>query len=735
MDRRASNRVVALGRAGRRRADRVGPLMHCMFVTLIGLIATPSARAAAEAAGFADAAMKHESPAAPSVGTPVCPFEDAAHCQGMESGNGYESIDRARGRRIADDFRPATDTISRVCWFPCFLGGDQYFGPWFECSGNTGGTPPPDDFVAVFYEDEMGLPGLPVAGQPPGGYSLIPDDKLPADGGMGNNRCWRYTAPFDPPLSVTPGNCYWMEITGVGEDQAEGYCEVYHANSLDGNGWSYSDNDGAYSLNDLFMIDLSWCLDGGIAGATNPPISLDGGCGDSMPTACCVAGPTGPICNDGTYRDCVGTPSAPTWPQPVPFLYSSCGEVGECPRPANDNCADAFPVCTDMVADPDVGHCAGNPWWVPWREACSISQQDCYFAPGGDFCVPYADGQDSFRCWVETDNRLATTDGPVNPAPNCPGASFQADVWYTFTPPCTGTLVLFFCSPPFENWFDAYLQVFSTQSPFDTCPCPASTTSSLGCADILCGHIDYGFETRVAYQSCVLIRLGGYSPSGTLPGANQQKSAFDLGMFCDPLSGVVAVAGSLNYAKNRYLTFTPNNPASDVALRVRKTTPPTGDCWVTAPDANGLARCGSSPFYRQWPESVIHVGDCAIVPDATYELAATLEGVVFSDPLIVSTVPRPEPKFWGDTVGAFESGAWTAPNGVVNTNDFLAALQKFQNLPTAPHVTVTDVQSVSSTDPCLNRVTNIADVFILIQAFQGNAYPFTTDPASCPPCP
>ena len=53
----------------------------------------------------------------------------------------------------------------------------------------------------------------------------------------------------------------------------------------------------------------------------------------------------------------------------------------------------------------------------------------------------------------------------------------------------------------------------------------------------------------------------------------------------------------------------------------------------------------------------------------------------------------------------------------------------------SPHVTVVDVQSVSAIDPCLNRQTNIADVFILIQAFQGNNYPFTVNPASCQACP
>ncbi len=190
-----------------------------------------------------------------------------------------------------------------------------------------------------------------------------------------------------------------------------------------------------------------------------------------------------------------------------------------------------------------------------------------------------------------------------------------------------------------------------------------------------------------------------------------------------------------NVLKNRYVSFAPNN-ATPVAFRLVKTTAPGVIRWVGAPDVNGLAPVTAAPVVRIWSEPVVHVGDCPIVPDAAYELRASSDGgTSLSPPLVVNTIARPEPKFWGDTVGSFDGLQWSAPNGIVNTNDFIAALQKFQNLPTAPHVSVVDIQSVSSIDPCLNRITNIADVFLLIQAFQGNMYPFTTNPAACPPCP
>lgn len=190
--------------------------------------------------------------------------------------------------------------------------------------------------------------------------------------------------------------------------------------------------------------------------------------------------------------------------------------------------------------------------------------------------------------------------------------------------------------------------------------------------------------------------------------------------------------------KNRYISFTPNNGAAPVRFQVTKLTAPTPGVigWVGNPDGNGIAKVEPAmPALRVWNEPVIHVGDCEIVPVAQYEIRAS-EGTGFSPPLLVSTIDLPSGgKPWGDTVGSFTGTEWTPPNGIVSVNDYLAALQKFQNLPSAPHLTVCDVQAVSTTDPCINRLVGIADVFLLVKASQGEAYPFITDPAACPPCP
>ncbi len=666
---------------------------------------------------------------------PICEIEDQAHCQLSATGNFIHPSDRTIGRRIADDFRPDSNTISRLCWFPCYVG-DDLAGGSFECSGNTGGTPPPDDFIAVFYEDDMGIP----SNTPLATYNLVPDGKLPSDGGVGNSRCWRYTAPLTPALAVTPGECYWMEITGAGETQGSGYCTVFVVDTQDGNNRSVRDSNGIWEISDQQTVDIAWCLDSGIQGASNPPVSQDGGCGN-INGACCSATSSGPVCSDSNYLSCVGTPSVPK--PGVFFPFETCGSF-TCPEHDNDDCIDATPVCVGAVSDANLGQCSGNPTFNPPQpgEACSLSGQDCFW-PGAT-CVPRTAGTDAYRCMdVPTDNRLATTDGPNTQGTGCFGSgtnSFQADVWYSYTAPCTGSLTIRACN---DANYDMMMAIYGTHNPATSCAglCPVNNTMPLRfCDDDFCpgSSTTSGVWAQVTKDACYMIRVGGWSNAGNPSDAGRGVSAMDIGLLCDPVPDVnpaVTPPPPHHGPKNRYVSFAPNNGATPVKFKVMKGATQIG--WVGNPNSQALAMVVTAdPGLRVWPEPVIHLGDCEIGPVvADYAIIAT-DGSLDAAPLVVPTIALPSGgKFWGDTVGSFDGVAWTIPNNIVNANDFLAALQKFQNLPTAPHISWVDVQAVSSIDPCLNYITNIADVFLLLQAFQGNNYPFAsfrTTPASCP---
>ena len=95
----------------------------------------------------------------------------------------------------------------------------------------------------------------------------------------------------------------------------------------------------------------------------------------------------------------------------------------------------------------------------------------------------------------------------------------------------------------------------------------------------------------------------------------------------------------------------------------------------------------------------------------------------------MGTILRPGANWWGDTVGFFNGTEWSPPNGTTNIDDAVAGIKTFQGGPFVPpgpvppgnmaHLSVPDVEPGN-----INMVVNIADVFLVVLAFQGNPYPF-----------
>jgi len=230
--------------------------------------------------------------------------------------------------------------------------------------------------------------------------------------------------------------------------------------------------------------------------------------------------------------------------------------------------------------------------------------------------------------------------------------------------------------------------------------------------------------------------------------ANQDQFDFDndgIGDLCDecPFSPVIpcpVVPTGGPY--NRYVAFSPGNDPTIRAYRVDKIDSgplggPAGSCWVAAPNAMANAQCVSGPVFRQWPETTVFVGDCEIVPVAVYEIRATSDNVVFSAPLVVSTIAEPVLNFkkWGDVVGFNNGMEWTPPNRFTNVQDVVAVLANIQGVANRPAFQAVNLEAISSADPCLNDFVNTADVFIIVKAAAGDMYPFTTNPVTCPVCP
>jgi len=175
---------------------------------------------------------------------------------------------------------------------------------------------------------------------------------------------------------------------------------------------------------------------------------------------------------------------------------------------------------------------------------------------------------------------------------------------------------------------------------------------------------------------------------------------------------------------------------------------------------------------------VIHVGDCEIVPQASYGIRAVdLDTGAESEELIVSTIPRPAHgvyAWWADTVSwkanfcnnGLPSGTtcvtdadcggtpgscvlgWGPPNGFTAVDDILATLSVFSAFgpnPVSPvgagPMATPEVADITWADTGRNvlywysnsvpdSLSNMSDVQQIGLAFQGWPYPFY-DPADC----
>ena len=159
-----------------------------------------------------------------------------------------------------------------------------------------------------------------------------------------------------------------------------------------------------------------------------------------------------------------------------------------------------------------------------------------------------------------------------------------------------------------------------------------------------------------------------------------------------------------------------------------------------------IARVDTSPVFRLWPETTVHVGDCEIIPVATYEIQATGDGINFSAPLVIGTILLPElsPGFfagYGDVAEAPIAGQYQPPGQIGNVVDIGCYVNTVQNYPSASpsrvwaHKTWPDLAGLGVGSPP-NYILNAADLQAITQGLQDAKWldnPGHTYPADCPP--
>lgn len=245
----------------------------------------------------------------------------------------------------------------------------------------------------------------------------------------------------------------------------------------------------------------------------------DGGPPPAEIGACCTAGePT--ACSEVELSDCPETS--------VSFPGQSCADLSElfggCPVPANDDCENAVAVCTSPTPAEGRGVCTGGE---DDGRVCEIASQNCL---AGEICV--AQDREIFSCSVVGDNRLATADGALL-GDECGfdlPSRFQADIWYSYVAPCSGTLSVSMCR---GTQYDATLAVYGGAS---ECTCANKADAvPIACDDDSCG----GFQTGglVAFPAiegmCYLIRVGGWSSDFQDSGASRGLSQLEIGLLCE----------------------------------------------------------------------------------------------------------------------------------------------------------------------------------------------------------
>jgi hypothetical protein len=509
----------------------------------------PLEQCTSEGGDFAGGAICANSPCS------VCDFEDQAHCQ-LDTGIYIFPSDRQQGTRRADDFRAEGNVINRICFEFGFVTGN----PPPECSDD----PPVGGFEVRFYEDAFGFPGPELPESVASGGAITVDRAERKGFGL---RTWRFSGLVNPPdgIQVTPGECYWIEITGEGAE-----CQTLWVHSRDGNNYGMRDDNDTWGEEDMHDGDVVFCIDTGIVPATEP--SVDGGCG-AIPVACCFRDDT---CRQLSFSQCSA------W-DGYPIVYGDCNTPDLCPFPKNDLChieedppnpnrppTGAFAICEGDPARPELGAwiywdgltpetrlgmCEkwnGYPCCLDFGQVCHPQEQDCTDPPnepwGSNMCHPWGYNpvdppasvfKPAYECYADVDNRLASTDGPES-GWDCFGSgvnSFQADVWYTVTAPCEGFGIATMCEASTE--YDSMLGVFGDHTDSPRCPSTGHDNDDLlYCNDDYCtgSATTSGVKWNTFEGATYILRLGGWSYSGDVADAAQGRSQFHIGIFCSSAS-------------------------------------------------------------------------------------------------------------------------------------------------------------------------------------------------------
>ena len=686
----------------------------------------------------------------------ACSLAEDEFCKSDDGDGNIIQSNIENNVRVADDFRPTTDTISQLCWTPAFLF-DYGDGPTYECSA-PGETPPDDWMISIYPDDGTGVPDdeNPVVFQAP----ITVDAKVHHGA---NSRLWDYAGFFDP-VTVIPNECYWLEILGTGSRT----CYTYLATAQVTNAHSMYDvaNFGDYEPADQRGDDIQFCLDSGITG------TLD--CGDRYGVCCTCPG----VCESGmTGTECeadLGT-----------FILGDTCDPNPCPlEPANNDCVDAE-VITLVPVDADT-----DALDVEFNNICATDDGPESGCGDGDlhFDVWYyfKEQHCAGPLYVSTcnlaafDTIIALYDGTGGPSVACPVSDL--DELDNCNPPwsgndCCGDDTCMIASGPSEvsiwvnhgreilirvgGWYDGDQNIGNARG-FGTLhfreeltgecwsSAPDPERGGPHCTPIVkyChGGDDHGTECT--------------SDADCGSGGTCWDDCWDdwSGASCVVTDNVTGEA-KCYIPKNRYLTIDPTVNSDPVAYYISlDTTNQLDDQYAACgiiegflsdpvcldsvsglpvdPQPSPVDPCQGEGLFgwvsyivdgpvlpRIWQEDPLHVAGCEIVPGATYHFRGSVDGVAPDEPWVALTLmtahdPTGDAQHWGDvTSSPGVSIPWMPPEYATNLGDVSAVIATFEGSG-GPAAHWCDVE--------IDHTVSLSDVQFLILAFEGATYPELAD--------
>ncbi len=175
-------------------------------------------------------------------------------------------------------------------------------------------------------------------------------------------------------------------------------------------------------------------------------------------------------------------------------LYSACScpstDFTEIPGTCGFGSIPLLPVTAGQCFKIRVGGAPFSP------AAAGTLYVSCIPPAGNDLCanrVPIDVGTTPFSTLG------ADTDGPLVPC--LPSGQIYHDLWYTYTPPCDGTLTVSLC----DSAFDTALAVYKG---CNTNACPPTAAPEV-CSDNFCSNDDALVTLPVLAGQCYKIRVGG----------------------------------------------------------------------------------------------------------------------------------------------------------------------------------------------------------------------------------